>query len=396
MQESTALITDSYGLLAVLVLIPATLFYLAENTPLKAFFQKVPVLVFAYVVPSLFVAANIIPSEAPIYSDIMRFVLPASLLLLTLSIDLKGIYNLGPKALLLFFSATAGIVIGGPIALFLFQSYLPEDIWKGFAALAGSWTGGGVNFVAVGVAVGASESMLGMMVIVDVVVAYTWTGLLMFFASRYKRIDAGNQADNSMVERLREKVETFQKETARVSTTSDFMVLIGVAFGAAWLARQIGNWLPPIGGIFDSFAWMIVVVTAFGVILSFTPFRKYEGAGASKLGTLMLYMLIGVIGVKADFTLIAEYPMLIAAGATWMLIHVIIIYLIMRFTRAPLFFMAVGSQANVGGVASAPIVASAFHPALATVGVLLGVAGYVIGTYAGLLTAFLMRLVAGG
>jgi len=396
MQESTALITDSYGLLAVLVLIPAALFYLAENTPLKAFFQKVPVLVFAYVVPSLFVAANIIPSEAPIYGDIMRFVLPASLLLLTLSIDLKGIYNLGPKALLLFFSATAGIVIGGPIALFLFQSYLPEDIWKGFAALAGSWTGGGVNFVAVGVAVGASESMLGMMVIVDVVVAYTWTGLLMFFASRYKRIDAGNQADNSMVERLREKVETFQKETARVSTTSDFMVLIGVAFGAAWLARQIGNWLPPIGGIFDSFAWMIVVVTAFGVILSFTPFRKYEGAGASKLGTLMLYMLIGVIGVKADFTLIAEYPMLIAAGATWMLIHVIIIYLIMRFTRAPLFFMAVGSQANVGGVASAPIVASAFHPALATVGVLLGVAGYVIGTYAGLLTAFLMRLVAGG
>lgn len=395
MQEQTALITDAYGLLAVLVLIPATLFYLAENTRLKSFFQKVPVLVFAYIVPSLFAAAGIIPSDAPIYGDIMRFVLPASLLLLTLSIDLKGIYNLGPKALLLFFSATAGIIIGGPIALLLFQSYLPDDIWQGFAALAGSWTGGGVNFVAVGVAVGATESMLGMMVIVDVVVAYTWTGLLMFFAARYKRIDAGHGADNSMVEELRKKVETFQKETARISTTSDFMVLIGVAFGAAWLARQLGMWLPPIGGIFDSFAWMIVLVTGFGVILSFTPFRKYEGAGASKLGTLMLYMLIGVIGVKADFTLIAQYPMLIAAGATWMVIHIIIIYLIMRFTKAPLFFMAVGSQANVGGVASAPIVASSFHPALATVGVLLGVAGYVVGTYAGLLTAFLLRLVAG-
>ena len=395
-QETTALITDTYGLLAVLILIPAALFYLAENTPLKAFFQKVPVLVFAYIVPSLFVAAGIIPSEAPLYGHIMGFVLPASLLLLTLSIDLKGIYNLGPKALLLFFSATAGIIIGGPIALFIFQSYLPDDIWQGFAALAGSWTGGGVNFVAVGVAVGATESMLGMMVIVDVVVAYTWTGLLMFFASRYKKIDASNKADNSMVEDLRLKVEKFQEDTARVSTTSDFMVLIGVAFGAAWLARQLGGWMPEIGGIFDSFAWMIVLVTGFGVILSFTPFRKYEGAGASKLGTLMLYMLIGVIGVKADFTLIAEYPMLIAAGATWLLIHIIIIYLVMRFTKAPLFFMAVGSQANVGGVASAPIVASAFHPALATVGVLLGVAGYVVGTYAGLLTAFLLRLVAGG
>jgi uncharacterized membrane protein len=395
-EAAKALINDPYGLLAVLVLIPAALFYLAENTPLKVFFQKVPVLVFAYVVPSLFAAAGIIPSDAPIYGDIMRFVLPASLLLLTLSIDLKGIYNLGPKALLLFFSATAGIIIGGPIALFLFQSYLPDDIWQGFAALAGSWTGGGVNFVAVGIAVGATESMLGMMVIVDVVVAYTWTGLLMFFASRYKKIDLRHNADNSMVEELREKVEKFQKSAARVSTTSDFMVLIGVAFGVAWVARQLGMWLPPIGGIFDSFAWMIVIVTAIGVVLSFTPFRQYEGAGASKMGTLMLYMLIGVIGVKADFTLIAQYPMLIAAGATWLVIHVIIIYLIMRLTKAPLFFMAVGSQANVGGVASAPIVASAFHPALATVGVLLGVAGYVVGTYAGLLTAFLLRLVSGG
>lgn len=389
------MINDAYGLLAVLVLVPATLFYLAENTFLKAFFQRVPVLVFAYLVPSLLVMAGVIPAEAPIYGDIMRFVLPASLLLLTLSIDLKGIYRLGPKALILFFSATAGIIIGGPVALFLFQDHLPADIWKGFAALAGSWTGGGVNFVAVGVSVGASETLLGMMVIVDVVVAYTWTALLMFFASKYKHIDRMHGADNQMVEELRARVESFQKSTARISTTSDFMVLIGVAFGAAWLARQIGLWLPPIGGIFDSFAWMIVIVTAFGVILSFTPFRAYEGAGASKLGTLMLYMLIGVIGVKADFTKIAEYPMLIAAGATWMLIHILVVYLVMRFTKAPLFFMAVGSQANVGGVASAPIVASAFHPALATVGVLLGVAGYVVGTYAGLLTAYLMQLIAG-
>jgi len=389
------MINDAYGLLAVLVLVPASLFYLAENTFMKAFFQRVPVLVFAYLVPSLLVMAGVIPADAPIYGDIMRFVLPASLLLLTLSIDLKGIYRLGPKALIMFFSATAGIIIGGPIALMIFGDYLPDDIWKGFAALAGSWTGGGVNFVAVGVSVGASETLLGMMVIVDVVVAYTWTALLMFFASKYKHIDRMHGADNHMVEELRERVETFQKSTARISTTSDFMVLIGVAFAAAWLARQLGLWLPPIGGIFDSFAWMIVIVTAFGVILSFTPFRQYEGAGASKLGTLMLYMLIGVIGVKADFTKIAEYPMLIAAGATWLLVHIIVLYIVMRFTRAPLFFMAVGSQANVGGVASAPIVASAFHPALATVGVLLGVAGYVVGTYAGLLTAYLMQLIAG-
>lgn len=390
-----ALINDPYGLIAALIVIPAVLFFLAEKTRAAAFFRKVPILVFAYFVPSVLSGFGVIPSSAPIYGSIMSFVLPASLLLLTVSIDVKGIWNLGPKALILFFSATAGIIIGGPISLFLFQDYLPPDIWKGFAALAGSWTGGGVNFVAVGTMVGASETMLGMVVIVDVIVAYTWTGLLMYFAGNYKNIDAKLNADNSMIEDLRIKVEHFQNETARVSSTSDFMTLLGVAFGLTWVAGLLANLLPDLGGIFSSFTWKIILISAIGVGLSFTRFRTYEGAGASKLGTLMLYMLIGVIGAGADFAKIVEYPMLIAAGATWLMVHIITIYLVMRFTKAPLFFMAVGSQANVGGVASAPIVASAFHPALATVGVLLAVAGMVVGTYAGLLTATLMQLIAG-
>jgi uncharacterized membrane protein len=389
------LISDPYGLIAILIVIPAMLFFLAEKTPLASFFRKVPILVFAYFVPSLFSSFGIIPGSAPIYGSIMTFVLPASLLLLTISIDVKGIWNLGPKALILFFSATAGIIIGGPISLFIFQDYLPPDIWKGFAALAGSWTGGGVNFVAIGTIVGADETMLGMVVIVDVIVAYTWTGMLMYFAGNYKSIDAKLNADNSMIEELRTKVENFQKDTARVSSTSDFMTLFGVAFGLTWVAGLLGNLLPDVGGILSSFSWKIILITFFGVGLSFTKFRNYEGAGASKLGTLMLYMLIGVIGAGADFAKIVEYPMLIAAGATWLIIHIIILYAVMRFTKAPLFFMAVGSQANVGGVASAPIVASAFHPALATVGVLLAVGGFVIGTYAGLLTAYLMQLISG-
>jgi uncharacterized membrane protein len=390
-----ALINDPYGLIAALIVIPAVLFFLAEKTRAAVFFRKVPILVFAYFVPSVLSGFGVIPTSAPIYGSIMSFVLPASLLLLTVSIDVKGIWNLGPKALILFFSATAGIIIGGPISLFIFQDYLPPDIWKGFAALAGSWTGGGVNFVAVGTMVGADETMLGMVVIVDVIVAYTWTGLLMYFAGNYKRIDEKLKADNSMIEELRVKVEKFQNDTARVSSTSDFMTLLGVAFGLTWVAGLLANTMPDLGGIFTSFTWKIILISAVGVALSFTKFRTYEGAGASKLGTLMLYMLIGVIGAGADFAKIVEYPMLIAAGATWLLIHIITIYLVMRFTKAPLFFMAVGSQANVGGVASAPIVASAFHPALATVGVLLAVAGMVIGTYAGLLTATLMQLIAG-
>ncbi|HAC15965.1 MAG TPA: hypothetical protein DCE78_08490 [Bacteroidetes bacterium] len=394
-QTPVALINDSYGLLAVLILIPALLFFLAEKTRLKAFFQKVPLLVFAYFIPSLLSSFGIIPTAAPFYDSVMSFVLPASLFLLTLSVDIKGIFNLGPKALILFFAATASIVVGGSVSLFIFQDYLPEGIWKGFAALAGSWTGGGVNFVAVGKMVEADDSMLGMMVIVDVIVAYTWTGILMYLAGSYKKIDDRFHADNTSIIELQDKVETFQKESARVSSTSDFMILLGVAFGLTWIAGHLGGLFPTFGGILSSFSWKIILITFCAVGLSFTSFRNFEGAGASKLGTLMLYMLIGVIGAGANFAKVAEYPMLIAAGASWMVFHALIMYTVMRFTKAPLFFMAVGSQANVGGVASAPIVASAFHPALATVGVLLGVFGYVIGTYAGLLSAYLMRLIAG-
>jgi uncharacterized membrane protein len=393
--ESAPLINDAYGLIAILIIIPAVLFYLAEKTFLVGFFKKVPLLVFAYFIPSLLSSFGVIPTSAPLYDSVMSFVLPASLLLLTLAVDIKGIINLGPKALILFFAATAGIIIGGPVSLFIFQDYLPPDIWKGFAALAGSWTGGGVNFVAVGKMVEADETMLGMMVIVDVIVAYTWTGILMYLAGSYQKIDKQLHADNSSVEELKNKVESFQRDTARVSSTSDFMILLGVAFGLTWIAGQLGGYLPTFGGILSPFSWKIIMITFCGIALSFSKFRNYEGAGASKLGTLMLYMLIGVIGAGADFSKVAEYPMLIAAGALWMIIHAAVVIVVMKLTKAPLFFMAVGSQANVGAVASAPIVASAFHPALATVGVLLGVLGYVIGTYAGILSAWLMRLIGG-
>ena len=172
------------------------------------------------------------------------------------------------------------------------------------------------------------------------------------------------------------------------------MVLLAVALGGAWIAEQLSHILPPIGDFIGAFSWKVILITTAGIALSFTRFRDYEGAGASKLGTVFLYMLIGTIGAGADVGKVLEYPMLIAMAVTWMLIHAAILILVLWVLKAPLFFLAVGSQANVGGVASAPIVASVFHPSLASVGVLLGVLGYVMGTYAGLLSAWLLRWIA--
>ncbi len=353
----------------------------------------VPALVFAYFIPSILSSLHIIPQNAPIYSAIKTFVLPASLLLLTLAVDIVGIMRLGPKAVIMFLSGTVGIVIGGPIALALFHNQLPEDVWKGMAALAGSWIGGGANFIAIGKSVGATDAMLGTMVIVDVLVANIWTGTLLFLAGRYSSIDKWLNADNSAIEELKHKVIAFQEKTNRVATVTDYMVIMMIAFGGSWLAYLAGQALPPVGAIISHTTWTVIIITTAGVILSFTKVKTYEGAGASKIGTIMLYLLIGVIGAHADLTAIIEYPMLFGMGLSWIAVHIIIMLTVMKLIKAPLFFMAVGSQANVGGAASAPIVAAAFHPALASVGVMLGIAGYVLGTYAALICASLLRMV---
>lgn len=392
--NSDYLINDSLGLVMVLLTIPAILFYLENHPKYGKIFNVIPVLVFAYFVPTALTALNVIPPHAEVYKVIKSVILPAALLLLTLSVDLPSVLKLGPKALVLFFAGTLGIVIGGPISLFLFQDHLPPEIWKGMAALAGSWIGGGANFLAVGQAVGATETMIGMMVIVDVGVASFWTGALMYFAGRYQSIDKRLKADNSSIEHLKDKVTKFQEQTARIAVTKDYMMLFALTFGATWIAIKAGEVLPEIGDVISHSTWKVILITTFGLVLSFTPAKNLEGVGASKFGTLFLYMLIGVIGASADLKEMVKYPALLGMGGVWILIHIVMITVTMRLMRAPLFYMAVGSQANIGAAASAPIVASAFHPSLATVGVLLGVFGYVVGTYAALMCAGLLQWIS--
>lgn len=389
------LIKDQFGLLAILMVIPAIIYAINNHTNWgKRFFGIVPPLVFAYFIPTILTSLGVIPDSSPIYSQIKTFVLPASLLLLTLAIDIKGILKLGSKALIMFLTGTLGIVIGGPISLLIFKNALPPEIWKGMAALAGSWIGGGANFIAIGQSVGTPESMMGVMVIVDVLAANILTGILFFLAGRSEKIDARFGADNSAIHELRDKVINFQKKTTRVATATDYFVMLALAFGCSYIAYLLGNALPNIGDIISHSTWKVIIITTLGVGLSFTPIKNYEGAGASKLGTVMLYLLIGVIGASANLRAVMEYPALFGMGLTWLAIHLLILFLVMKLIKAPLFFMAVGSQANVGGAASAPIVASAFHPALASVGVMLGIAGYVLGTYAALLCAKLLLLVS--
>lgn len=395
--DTAPLISQPFAVLAVLLLVLAGLFAADRTAAGNRLFRVIPLLVFAYFVPTLLSNTGIIPISSPLYTVIKKWLLPASLVLLTLSVDIPAILGLGRKAVVLFLSATASIVIGGPLAYLALGWMVPEalgeEAWKGLAALAGSWIGGGANFVAIGESVGALDSTISMMVVVDVAVASVWMAILLGFAGRNEAMDAKIDADRSTVDEVRKRVEDFQAEVSEPTNLAALLTMLAIAIGGTALAHWGASVLPDIGNIVRGFTWVVLIATTLGVVLSFTRFRRLEGAGASAVGSVFLYLLVASIGAHAEFAKVVDVPGLVAVGALWMMIHASVMMLIRRYTKAPIFFAAVGSQANVGGAASAPIVASAFHPALAPVGVLLAVGGYVLGTYAGLLCAALLEMV---
>lgn len=393
--ETGPLVTEPAGILAVLLAVLAGIFWFGSTSAGQRLFAVVPRLVFCYFIPTALTSLGVLPGTSPLYEWIKDYLLPASLVLLILALDLPGIVRLGPKAIIMMLAGTAGVVVGAPVALWMFSAYVPPDTWQGMAALSGSWIGGGANMVALAQAAGTSESMFGMMVIVDVAVANVWMGVLLYLAGQSARIDRWMRADTSAIEDLKQRVAAFEARTTRVPSLDDLLRIAAIGFAGMWLATLCARGLSTMVPVFSATIWKFILVTALGVGLSLTPARRLDGAGASKLGTLMLYLLIASIGAHANFAEMKQAPVLVAVGAVWMLCHVAVMLVTARLIRAPVFFLAVGSQANIGGAASAPIVASAFHPTLAPVGVLLSIAGYVLGTYAGLLCMWMLKAVAG-
>ncbi|KAA3608346.1 MAG: DUF819 family protein [Planctomycetota bacterium] len=395
------------AVLAILLGVLAVLFAADRHKSFGRIFRVIPLLVFCYFVPTILSNTGLIPmaGKFPLYSFTKYWLLPASLVLLILSVDVPAILGLGKPAVLLFLTATFSIVVGGPLAYALLGGFISTDLgdqaWKGLAALCGSWIGGGANFTAIGESVGTTDSTLSIMVVVDVAVANVWMAILLSFAGREKAMDAAIGADRTALEAVRKRVEDFQAEVARPTNLPDLLTMVSIAFGLTAIGWALTPYLPK-GSVGDKgeplvndFTWVVILASAASLLLSFTPLRRLEGAGASKVGSVLLYLLVATIGAKADFSKVLDPKNtgLLVVGALWMCFHATFLLLVWRKLKAPIFFAAVGSKANVGGAASAPIVASAFHPALAPVGVLLAVAGYVLGIYGGLLSSWLLRLV---
>lgn len=375
------------------------------------FYKYVPALLLCYFIPSIFNSLGIISGNSSnLYFVASRYLLPTSLALLTISIDLKEIRKLGSKALILFFTGTLGIIIGGPIAILIVLSINPaliagsdiDSVWRGLSTVAGSWIGGGANQAAMKEVFQVDNEIFSAMVAVDVIVANIWMAFLLYGAGINDKIDNWLQADSSSIDVLKNKIEAYQAQIMKIPNTADTMRVLSIGFGITAVAHfgadLIAPWIfqnAPLLAKFSltsKFFWLIVISTTLAVFLSFTKARELEGVGASRIGSVFIYILVATIGMKMNILAIFDNPGLFIVGLIWMMIHAGMLISVAKFIKAPFFFMAVGSQANVGGAASAPIVASAFHPSLAPVGVLLAVLGYAMGTYGAWLCGVLMQI----
>lgn len=411
-------LTDDTVIFGLLALCLGFVFYTSSLKTgfWKKFYAIVPTVLMCYMLPAILASTGLVSEkDSNLYYVASRYLLPAALILMTLSIDLKAIANLGSKALIMFLTGTAGIIIGGPLAILIVSIFSPETVggadfdavWRGLATIAGSWIGGGANQAAMLEVFQYNPEKYGGMVLIDIVVANIWMAILLLGIGKTKRIDKWLKADTSSIEELKVKVSEYTEKIARVTSLHDFIMMLFYAFAGVGLAHLFGHYFAEfleanfevirnkekvLSSLGSKFLWMVVMATSIGIGLSFTKAKNYEGAGASKIGGMFIYILVATIGMKMDLGRVLENPGLIAIGLIWISIHAGLLILVAKIIKAPYFFLAVGSQANVGGAASAPVVAAEFHPSLTSVGILLAVFGYVVGTAGAYLCALLMEV----
>jgi len=407
----TAWITDDAVVFGLLMVILAVIFYTSSTKHpfFRRFYAVLPPLLLCYFVPGLFNSFGVISGEqSQLYDMSSSYLLPACLVLFIINVNFKEVWKLRKKAGLLFFTGMLGIIIGGPLAVWLCSLVAPEvvggEVWRGLATLAGSWIGGGANQAALFRIFEPTPEIFAATVAVDVFVAYGWMALLLYGAGKQQRLDRYFKADSSEVQGLMKRMEAYQGGGTKTAEARDYFMMLGVAFGVTGIAHllsgniagYISTHAPQLDkfSLTSAFFWLILLSTLMGIALSFTKVRLLEGVGASRIATVFLYILVATIGMQMDIFAIMGNPGLFLVGLVWITVHALLLYIVAKIIKAPFFFLAIGSMSNVGGVASASVTAGAFHPSLVPVGVFLSVFSYAIGTYAGYLCGILMQWIA--
>ena len=384
------MIETAFPYLAILLFIASLLVYLEDKSRAKIF-EYLPAIVILYFTVMTLSSLGLWTKTDEIngaYKSFKSNLLPAMIFLMLLQADIRNILKLGKKILLTFFLASLSISLGFIIMFALLHNFFEEGAWKAFGALSGSWMGGTGNMMAIQSALELPDSKMGYVLLIDSIDYAIWVMILLAlvpFASRFNRWSG---ADGSVLDTLTEKLDTKEKE---VTDFPSLFMLLGLALMVSLLAQEIAKYLPTTSFLTKT-TWVVLFATITGIGLGMTPLSRQSSA--SPLANIMLYFIVALIASRANFSELTQAPLYIMAGFIIILIHGSIMVLFAKLFRLDLFTLGVASLANIGGVASAPILAGAYHKALIPIGVLMAMMGYIIGTFMGLMVSNTLMIIA--
>lgn len=387
----TALITDSAGILFILSANAAFWFFLEKKTgwPL---FNYIPPLIFIYVLPAVFSNTGLITGASPVYDWMGANLLPMFLTLLLLDVDLKATIRVMGRGVFVMLIGTAGVVIGAPIGYLVVKGWLDPEAWKGFGALAGSWIGGTGNMAAVAEGLGTSGTHFGLAVIADNAVYLIWLPIMLQSKNLADKFHKFTGVSQKRLSDMKSAADALITEKGKVEMRH-LLYLAAIGFAVTYAAGQIAALLPEIPPILSTGTYKILIVTTLGLALSFTPARKIPGS--HELAMALVYLFVARMGAKAVVSGVAGQAVPFVIGAyIWIFIHGFFILMAARLLKIDVHTAAISSAANIGGAASAPVVAAYHDERLVPVSVLMALVGYAVGNYAAFFAAYLCQLLA--
>jgi uncharacterized membrane protein len=385
-----ALITNSTGILFVLAGNAALWFFLQKRTGWRLF-NYIPPLIFIYVLPAFFSNSGLISSDSPVYGWMGDVLLPLFLVLLLLDVDVRSTVKVMGRGVFVMLIGTAGVVIGAPIGYFLVKGWLDPEAWKGFGALAGSWIGGTGNMAAVAEGLGTSGADFGLAVIADNAVYLVWLPILLQSKNMAGWFHKFTGVKNERLIQLKSAANQLIVEKGKPQMRH-LLYLLAIGFGVAWFAGLLAQNIPQLPPVFTTGTYKILLVTTFGLMLSFSPAKRIPGS--HELAMALVYLFVARMGAKAVVSgLVGQAIPFVAGAYMWIFIHGMFILLAARIFRMDIHTAAISSAANIGGAASAPVVAAYHDERLVPVSILMALIGYAVGNYAAFLAAYLCSLV---
>ncbi|RUA08281.1 MAG: hypothetical protein DSY38_01900 [Fusobacteria bacterium] len=402
------MITNVFSYFSLLMLFITGVLYCEKTLKLKLF-KVIPGLTFIYfggMIGATMHIWQLTPELSNFIGQLKNYLLPMMLFLLLLKNDIRDVFKLGPKLVGSFLAVTASIIIGFIIVFIALKSKLDVDAWQTFSILSSSWVGGSTNMAATQAGLGVKDGSqaLTYAFLMDNICASFWLVLLISLAPMREKFNKFSGANSEEVDKIIRHIHTTaaKNEDKRDYEFMDFMLTLGLGLGVAGIVLVLGKQVINPGGLTDAdflsglrsfFAgsgWVVILATIFGIIGSTTPLKKIKGT--DHVGSVLLYVVVGLIATATDFSTIdmGQAAIYIVAGVLVLLFHLVVLLIMAKIFKLDLYICGIASQANIGGSVSAPILAGTYDEALIPAGLMMGIFGSAIGTVTALMLAKLL------